>query len=76
VHRHRFDLVLRWSLDRLSREGMTATVGYLQQLASYGVAFHCYTEPLLSTDDELVRDILLAVMPLLAKQERIRQSNA
>jgi len=72
AHKRRFDIVLCWALDRLSREGMMATVDYLQQFASYGVAFHSYTEPLLSTDNELVRDILLAVMASLAKQERIR----
>ena len=54
------------------REGMLPTVKYLQQLASYGVGFHSYTEPMLSTDNELVRDIVLAVMAALAKQERIR----
>ena len=72
AHKRRFDIVLCWALDRLSREGMMATVDYLQQFASYGVAFHSYTEPLLSTDNELVRDILLAVMASLAKQERVR----
>ena len=33
---------------------------------------HSYTEPMLSTDNEMVRDILLAVMASLAKQERVR----
>ena len=72
AHRRQFDIVLCWALDRLSREGMAATVGTLQQLAAAGVAFHSYTEPMLSTDNEMVRDILLAVMASLAKQERIR----
>ena len=27
AHRRKFDLVLVWALDRLSREGMVATVG-------------------------------------------------
>ena len=51
---------------------MAATVGTLQRLAAAGVAFHSYTEPMLSTDNEMVRDILLAVMASLAKQERVR----
>ena len=33
--RREFDLLLVWSLDRFSREGMAATVGYLQRLASH-----------------------------------------
>src|ERR1017187_549420 len=30
-----FDLVLFWSLDRLSREGVTETLNHLQRLTSY-----------------------------------------
>jgi DNA invertase Pin-like site-specific DNA recombinase len=69
--KRKFDLVVFWALDRLSREGMMATVQHLQKLESYGVAFHSYTEPLLSTDNELVRDIVLAVYAALAKQESV-----
>src|SRR5438045_7152023 len=47
AHRRQFDLVLVWALDRLSREGMVPTIAHLQRLASYGVAFHSYTEPML-----------------------------
>ena len=72
AHQRRFDIVLRWALDRFSREGMIPTIGYLQRLAAAGVGFHSYTEPMLSTDNELIRDIVLAVMSSLAKQERLR----
>lgn len=65
-----FDLLLVWSLDRFSREGVAATVVYLQRLGSYGVSFHSYTEEHLSTDNELVRNILLATLASLAKLER------
>jgi DNA invertase Pin-like site-specific DNA recombinase len=41
----------------------------LQRLASYGVAFHSYTEAHLATDNELVRNILLALLASLAKLE-------
>jgi DNA invertase Pin-like site-specific DNA recombinase len=34
----KFDLVLFWSLDRLSREGVSATLGHLERLTSYGWA--------------------------------------
>jgi len=63
AHRRQFDVVLCWALDRLSREGMMPTIGDLQRLAAAGVAFHSYSEPMLSTDNEMVRDIVLAVMP-------------
>ena len=72
AYQRRFDIVLCWTLDRFSREGMVPTIGHLQRLAAAGVGFHSYTEPLLSTDNELIRDIVLAVMASLAKQERLR----
>src|SRR5882762_5840142 len=75
AHRRKFDLVLVWALDRLTREGMVATVGYLQRLAAAGVAFHSYSEPALCSDNEMVRDIVLAVMASLAKVERQRISD-
>ena len=68
--RRKFDLLLVWSLDRFSREGMATTVGYLQRLASHGVAFRSFTEEHLSTENELVRNILPATLSSLAKLER------
>jgi DNA invertase Pin-like site-specific DNA recombinase len=73
--RRQFQLVVFWALDRFSREGLVATVNHLQRLASHGVAFHSYMEPALSTENELVRDILLGVLSALAKAERIRVSD-
>ena len=49
---------------------MAATIGYLQRLSSHGVAFHSFTEEHLSTDNEPVRNILLATLASLAKLER------
>jgi DNA invertase Pin-like site-specific DNA recombinase len=69
AHKRKFDCVLFWALDRFTREGMATTVMYLQRLAEHGVAFHSYTEAHLSTDNELVGNILLAVMSSLAKVE-------
>lgn len=74
AHKRRFDVLLVWALDRFSREGMVATIGHLQRLASYGVSFHSYTEPALSSDNEMTRDIVLAVLAALAKQEARRIS--
>src|SRR5262245_7024365 len=45
------------------------TIMHLQRLASYGVGFHSYTEPHLATDNELVSNILLALLASLAKVE-------
>lgn len=35
--RHEFDIILFWSLDRFSREGVVETLNHLQRLTSYGV---------------------------------------
>jgi len=67
AHRRTFDLVVFWALDRFSREGMVPTILHLQRLASYGVSFHSFTEAHLATDNELVRNILLALLASLAK---------
>jgi DNA invertase Pin-like site-specific DNA recombinase len=67
--KRKFECVLFWALDRFSREGMAQTIIHLQRLSSYGVAFHSYTEPHLATDNELVRNILLALLSSLAKVE-------
>jgi DNA invertase Pin-like site-specific DNA recombinase len=67
--KRKFDCALFWALDRFSREGMAQTLIHLQLLSSYGVAFHSYTEPHLATDNELVRNILLALLSSLAKVE-------
>jgi DNA invertase Pin-like site-specific DNA recombinase len=67
--KRKFDCVLFWALDRFSREGMVQTIIHLQRLSSYGVAFHSYTEAHLATDNELVRNVLLALLSSLAKVE-------
>jgi DNA invertase Pin-like site-specific DNA recombinase len=64
-----FDLLLFWSLDRFSREGIRKTIAYLRQLDALGVGFPSYTEPYLSTENELVRHILLGVLSYLAEME-------
>ena len=67
--KRKFDCVLFWALDRFSREGMAQTISYLERLSSHGVAFHSYTEAHLATDNELVRNVLLALLSSLAKVE-------
>lgn len=64
-----FDVLVFWSLDRFSREGIRKTIHYLQQLESLGVQFRSYSEPYLNTENELVSHILLAVMSYFAEYE-------
>jgi DNA invertase Pin-like site-specific DNA recombinase len=67
----KFDLLLFWSLDRLSREGVSRTVGYLEQLKGWHVGWRSYTQPFLDTGNAMVTDIVLSVLAAVAAQERI-----
>src|SRR5215467_12178973 len=67
----RFDVLLFWSLDRLSREGVLETLQHLQRLTAYGVGWRSYTEQFLDSVGPF-RDAVLAILATLAKQERIR----
>ena len=64
-----FDVLVFWSLDRFSREGIHKTISYLQQLDALGITFRSYTEPYLNTDHELVSNILLSVLSYFAEYE-------
>lgn len=72
--RRRFDVLLFWSLDRFSREGIKKTIAYLQRLDDCAVAFESYTEPFLDTD-ELIAHIVLDVSSYYAQQEALRISD-
>lgn len=67
----KFDLLLFWALDRLSREGIVKTIGYLESLKGWGVGWRSFTQPFLDTGNEMVGSIVLSVLAAVAKQERI-----
>jgi DNA invertase Pin-like site-specific DNA recombinase len=67
----KFDLILFWSLDRLSREGIVKTIGYLEQLKGWGVGYRSYTQPFLDSGNQMVTGIVLSVLAAVAQQERI-----
>lgn len=68
--RHEFDLLLFWKLDRVSREGISATLRYLENLKAWGVGWRSYQEPWLDTGNEMVTGIVLSVIAAMARQER------
>ena len=70
----RFDLVVFWALDRLTREGPLKTLLYLEQLASSDVKFKSFTEPMLDTTTP-VGELLIPILSWVAKQERQRISD-
>jgi putative DNA-invertase from lambdoid prophage Rac len=73
AHRKAFDVLLFWSLDRLSREGSRKTIAYLTILDDAGVAWHSFSEPYISSLG-VFSDCIISLLSTLAKQERIRIS--
>lgn len=70
--KRKFDLVLVWALDRLSREGISNTLGYLERLKRSGVALKSLQENWLDTSNEGLGQLLLAIFSWVAKEERNR----
>lgn len=73
AYQKRVDLILFWSLDRFSREGVAATFNHLQRLNEYGVKWKSYTEPFLDSSGGM-GEMIIAIFATIAKQERIRIS--
>lgn len=71
--RRKFDLVLFWALDRLSREGVLQTLTHLNRLESYGVGFRSYTEQFFDSCGPF-KDAVIGIMATLAKQERVKRA--
>jgi len=67
-----FDLLLVWSLDRFSREGIVNTLAYLKRLKRNGIAVKSLQEPWLDTRDEGITDLLISIFSWVAEQERKR----
>ena len=67
----KFDVLLFWALDRLTREGTLATLQYLERLTSYQVGYKSFTEPYLDSCGTF-KDIVISLLATMAKQERIR----
>ena len=71
--RREFDLLLFWSLDRLSREGVLATLNHLQRLSDAGVEWRSYQERYFDSCGPF-KDAVISIMATLAQQERLRIS--
>jgi len=70
--KNKFNLLLIWSLDRFSREGISNTLGYLERLRRNGVAIKSLQESWLDTRDSGIGQLLLAIFSWVAGQERQR----
>lgn len=66
----KFDIILVWSLDRFSREGISNTLHYIEDLTKSDVALKSLQESWLDTSDQGMGQLLIAIMSWVAKQER------
>jgi DNA invertase Pin-like site-specific DNA recombinase len=67
----KFDVLIFWALDRLTREGTLATLQYLERLTSYQVGYKSFTEPYLDSCGTF-KDVVISLLATMAKQERLR----
>ncbi len=70
-HAREYDVLLIWSLDRLTREGIGAMLRYLETLRAMHVRVLSLTESWVDTSSP-VWDLLVAVFAWVAQQERQR----
>jgi DNA invertase Pin-like site-specific DNA recombinase len=73
AHQRKFDIIVFWALDRLTREGARATLNYLQRLESKGVGYVSYQEQWLDSSGPF-KDVMLSMFATMAKQETARIS--
>ena len=66
----RFDVLLFWKLDRLSRAGVRPTLAILSRLDGWGVNWRSFQEPYFDSCG-IMRDVVIAIMSTLAEQERL-----
>lgn len=71
---HKFNMILVWSLDRFSREGISNTLSYLKTLKQASVGLKSLQESWLDTSDSGIGELLIAIMSWVAEQERLRIS--
>jgi DNA invertase Pin-like site-specific DNA recombinase len=69
----KFDVLLFWALDRLSREGVLETLQHLNRLTAWGVGYRSFTEQYFDSCGAF-KDAVIAIIATVAKQERVRIS--
>ena len=75
ARRGKFDVLVAWSLDRLSREGEWSVSRIMASLQDWHVQFYSYNEPFLDTTGPFA-GFLIPLFAWLARQESIRKGKA
>ena len=69
--KRQFDVLLFWSIDRFSREGIVPVLTKLKRLSHYGIKYRSHEEPYIDTTSEW-GDLLAAFVAKIAELERKR----
>jgi DNA invertase Pin-like site-specific DNA recombinase len=72
--RHRFEAVLVWALDRLTREGVAAILRLVDTLKLYKVKVISYQESWTEFPNELMAELFYSITGWVAKFESARRS--
>jgi len=71
---HKFDYLLAWAIDRLTRQGINSIFSIINTFEKYGVHVVSYQEKFLQDLDENFRPLYLALLGWIAKFESDRRS--
>src|SRR2546426_4912490 len=74
ARQRKFDLLLFWALDRITRQGALEMLQPLKTLDGYGIQWRSYTEAYLDSTGPL-KDAIVALLGTLAKIERRRTTD-
>ena len=69
-----YDVLLVWALDRLSREGVEATLRILRRFRQHGVPIVSLQEPWTDTGDPHLAELLSSIFAWMAHAESERRS--
>ena len=69
----RFDAIVCWALDRMTRQGVADTFAHIKQLLEHGVQFISFSEPHFRTTGP-AGELMIAVAAWIAQQESVRMS--
>ena len=71
AHQRKFDVLLFWSIDRLTREGALEALDILNKVEQKGARFRSYTEQYLDSIGHF-REAIVGLLGTVAKMEKAR----
>ena len=71
---HDYDIVMVWSLDRLTREGIGSIMKLVDTFKGYGIELVSYQESWTMQSDQFMKDLLFSIVAWVARFESERRS--